>query len=53
MIFTGHAIEEPELYGYRAIVPTIRGQAWISVYSQYVLDETNPFPDGYTVGDIW
>jgi proline racemase len=53
MIFTGHAIEETELYGNKAIVSTIGGQAWIYGYSQYVLDETDPFPNGYTVGDIW
>lgn len=53
MIFTGHAIEETELYGYKAIVPTIGGQAWIYGFSQYVLDETDPFTNGYTVGDIW
>jgi len=36
IIFTGHAIEAKELYGYQAIVPTIGGKAWIYGYSQYV-----------------
>ncbi len=53
MIFAGHAIEETELYGYKAIVPTIGGQARIYGFSQYVLGETDPFPNGSTVGDIW
>ena len=38
---------------YRAVVPTISGQAWIYGLSQYLLDPTDPFPEGYTVGDIW
>ena len=38
---------------YRAIVPTITGQAWITGFASYVVDPTDPFPDGFTVGDIW
>ena len=53
IIFTGHPVEETEIHGHKAIVPTIGGQAWIYGYSQYVLDETDPFPEGFTVGDIW
>ena len=37
----------------RAIVPTITGQAWITGFASYVLDPTDPFPDGFTIGDIW
>ena len=36
-----------------AIVPTITGQAWITGFATYVVDPTDPFPDGFTVGDIW
>ncbi|HIU75793.1 MAG TPA: proline racemase family protein [Candidatus Pelethocola excrementipullorum] len=53
IIFTGHAIEETEIHGHKAIIPTIGGEAWIYGYSKYVLDETDPFPNGFTVGDIW
>ena len=38
---------------HRAIVPTITGSAWITGFSSYVLDPTDPFPEGFTVGDIW
>ena len=38
---------------YRAIVPTITGQAWITGFARYVVDPTDPFPDGFTIGDIW
>ena len=36
-----------------AIVPEIGGQGWITGFAEYVLDPTDPFPEGYTIGDIW
>ena len=36
-----------------AIVPSITGQAWITGFARYVVDPTDPFPDGFTIGDIW
>ena len=52
-VFTGRLVRETRVGEYRAVVPTISGQAWITGFSQYVLDPTDPFPEGYTVGDIW
>jgi proline racemase len=52
-VFTGRVVEETTVGEYRAIVPTITGQAWITGFATYVLDPTDPFPDGFTVGDIW
>jgi proline racemase len=51
--FTGRLIEETEVGPYQAVVPTLSGQAWITGFAQYVVDPEDPFPDGYTVGDIW
>jgi proline racemase len=51
--FTGRLIEETQVGPYKAVVPTLSGQAWITGFSQYVLDPTDPFPNGFTVGDIW
>jgi len=34
-------------------VPTLTGTAWITGFAQYVVDPEDPFPNGYTVGDIW
>lgn len=51
--FTGQAVEETEIHGHKAIVPTIGGQCWIYGFSKWVLDETDPFPNGFTIGDIW
>lgn len=52
-LFTGRLIEETEVGPYKAVVPTLGGQAWITGIAQYVVDPTDPFPDGFTVGDIW
>ena len=52
-VFTGRVLEEATIGPYRAIVPSITGQAWITGFADYVVDPTDPFPDGFTVGDIW
>ena len=52
-VFTGRLIEEVKVGEYAAVVPTIGGQAWITGFSNYVLDPGDPFPDGFTLGDIW
>lgn len=52
-VFTGRVLEETTVEEYRAIVPSITGQAWITGFASYVVDPTDPFPDGFTVGDIW
>jgi proline racemase len=51
--FTGRLVRRARVGPYDAIVPTITGQAWIYGLSQYVVDPTDPFPDGFTVGDLW
>ena len=52
-VFTGQVLEETRIGSYRAIVPSITGQAWITGFASYVVDASDPFPDGFTVGDIW
>jgi len=52
-VFIGRVLEETTVGPYRAIVPSITGQAWITGFASYVVDPTDPFPDGYRVGDIW
>jgi proline racemase len=51
--FTGRLVEETQVGPYAAVVPTLSGQAWITGFAQYVLDPEDPFPEGFTVGDIW
>lgn len=51
--FTGRLLRETSVGPYRAVVPRITGQAWITGIAQYVLDPSDPFPEGYRVGDLW
>ncbi|SPE40921.1 conserved hypothetical protein [Candidatus Sulfopaludibacter sp. SbA3] len=51
--FTGCLIEETRVGPYPAVVPALSGQAWITGFAQYVLDPEDPFPEGFTVGDLW
>ncbi len=52
-VFTGRLIGETTVGGVPAVIPTITGTAWITGKAQYLLDPTDPFPEGYTIGDIW
>jgi proline racemase len=52
-IFTGCLVEETRVGSYPAVVPTLTGSAWITSISHYVLDAEDPFPEGFTVGDLW
>jgi proline racemase len=52
-VFVGQVLEESRIGQYQAIVPSITGQAWITGFASYVVDPGDPFPDGFTVGDIW
>ncbi len=51
--FTGRLVGETVVGDYAAVTPTITGRAWVTGQSEWVLDETDPFPEGYTIGDIW
>jgi proline racemase len=52
-VFTGKLLEETTVGPYRAVVPELAGTAWITGFAQYVVDPQDPFPEGFTVGDIW
>ncbi len=52
-VFTGRLLSETTVGEYRAVVPTLTGTAWITGFAQYVVDPEDPFPNGFTVGDIW
>jgi proline racemase len=52
-VFTGRLIREATVGSYRAVVPTLTGTAWITGSGQYTVDPSDPFPEGFTVGDIW
>ena len=53
-VFTGRLVEETRIgdrTGRRA--RRSPGPAWITGFASYVVDPTDPFPEGFTVGDIW
>jgi proline racemase len=52
-VFTGRLLEEGRVGDRAAVVPQITGQAWITGIADYVVDPTDPFPNGFTIGDIW
>ncbi|MCX6019146.1 MAG: proline racemase family protein, partial [Chloroflexi bacterium] len=52
-VFTGRLIGETRVGPYPAVIPTLTGSAWITGFAQYVVDPEDPFPNGWTVGDIW
>lgn len=48
------AITETTSVGNRpAVIPRIRGRAWVYGTSQYYLDPSDPWPGGYQVSDTW
>ncbi len=50
-LFYGCLLEETTVGPYKAVVPTIRGSAYISGIQQYVLDPRDPFPHGFFMGE--
>ena len=51
--FEGRIVSETTVGGRPAIVPAIRGSAWITGFNQLVLDPADPFPEGYVLSDTW
>jgi proline racemase len=51
--FDGRILAETSLGDARAIVPAIRGSAWITGITQVLVDPTDPFPEGYLLPDTW
>jgi proline racemase len=43
--FTGRLVAETS----RGVIPTIEGRAWLTGMAQYLLDPTDPFPNGFTL----
>ena len=45
--------EVTEVAGRPAIIPSIRGRAWITGTQQLMLDPEDPWPLGYRLTDTW
>ena len=50
--FTGRLVARTEVAGIPAVVPTIRGRAWIIGTGEYLLDPTDPYPEGFLIGAV-
>jgi proline racemase len=51
--FDGRVVSETVVGDRPAIIPAIRGSAWITGITQVLVDPTDPFPEGYLLSDTW
>jgi len=51
--FHGRILAEASVGGKPAIVPAVKGRAWITGTHQYFIDPEDPWPQGYVVSDTW
>ncbi|GAA3627284.1 proline racemase family protein [Kineosporia mesophila] len=45
--FVGRLIGETTVGGHPAVLPTITGRAWVTGIGQYMLDPSDPYPEGF------
>jgi proline racemase len=50
--FHGRIVAETSVAGRPAIVPSIAGRAWITGLHTYLVDPTDPWPEGFQVADM-
>jgi proline racemase len=48
--FTGRLVAEAKVGTFDAVVPTVRGRAWVTGLASYLLDPDDPFPAGFLLG---
>jgi proline racemase len=48
--FTGRLVGRTSVGGFAAVIPTVRGSAWLTGIGHYLLDPDDPFPAGFRVG---
>jgi proline racemase len=51
--WTGRLVAETTVGERPAVVPELTGSAWITGRSELSVDPDDPFPEGFTVGDLW
>jgi proline racemase len=51
--FAGRIVAETRAGDRPAIVPAIRGSAWITGVTQVLVEPDDPFPEGYLLSDTW
>ena len=51
--FEGRVVAETSVGGRPAIIPAIRGSAFVTGVTQVFVDPDDPFPEGYLLSDTW
>ncbi len=51
--FDCRLVSETTVGGRKAILPSLRGRAWITGTQQLMLDPEDPWPQGYRLSDTW
>jgi len=51
--FDGRIVADATVGDRSAIVPAIRGSAWITGITEVFVDPDDPFPEGYLLSDTW
>jgi proline racemase len=51
--WTGRLLRTTQVGDRIAVVPELTGSAWITGRVAFEVDPDDPFPDGFTVGDLW
>lgn len=51
--FDCQVLETATIGGVPAVIPEIRGRAWLTGISTYGIDPEDPFPNGYRLSDTW
>jgi proline racemase len=51
--WTGRLVAETTVGDRPAVVPELTGAAWITGRAELSVDPDDPFPEGFTVGDLW
>jgi proline racemase len=49
--FTGRLVGSAAVGSFDAVVPTVRGRAWVTAMGHYLLDPDDPFPAGFLIGN--
>jgi proline racemase len=48
--FVGKLLETTTVGDYEAVVPSVRGRAWVTGLASYLLDPDDPYPAGFLLG---
>jgi proline racemase len=51
--FEGRIVAETSVAGRPAILPALKGRAWVTGLHTYLLDPDDPYPEGYILPDTW